>query len=280
MPIKGYLITGGIIAFWLVMTALFIRREVLPSLPALAQPSYEAYIKSSHKDQQVKMGVYFRGERIGASETEITTKKNADTKIYNHTAINLPSFMAIMFAANRPAKKTGPDKNLPPGPAPDAAQITFQGQSTVDAKYKLKHFEFQAKSPLMNYNIFGLVEDDRIKVSINDGIKNSVSYLPYDANSTVSDGLSPFVAMPNLTVGKEWAINYINPFGGSLQTLKARVESRTQVEWQGQMHDVYEVTLSQPGGAKSALNYTAYIAPDGRILRQDILMPGLYLLRE
>lgn len=277
---KGYLISAGIIVFWLVMTGLFIRREILPSLPALAQPSYEAYLKSLGDNQTIKMGIYFRSERIGSSQTDIQPLENNETKVKNLTTINLPSMMEIMFTTNRRAKKTGPQDTPKKTPKSDTAKMVFSGYSLVDSKYKLKAFSFSAQSPFLNYNISGQVKDNLMEFIMSDGVKSSTNYLPYKSDSTVSDGLSPFVSMPYLTVGKEWSINYINPFGASMQTLKARVESRTQVEWQNQMHDVYEIVLSEPGTAKSPLNYTAYITPDGKILKQEILLPGLYLVRE
>ena len=277
---KGFLIPGAIIVFWLVMTGLFIRREILPSLPALAQPSYSSFIKSLDENKTIKMGIYFRNERIGSSQTDIEPLVNNETKVKNLTTISLPSMMEIMFTANRRTKKTAPQDTPKKTPKSDIAKMTFSGYSLVDAKYKLKSFSFSAQSPFLNYRIAGEVNNNTLEITMSDGAKSSTNYLPYKSNSTVSDGLSPFVSMPYLTVGKEWSINYINPFGASMQTLKARVESRTQVEWQNQMHDVYEVVLSEPGTAKSPLNYTAYITPDGKILKQEILLPGLYLLRE
>ena len=280
MPSKGYLISAGIIVFWLVMTGLFIRREILPSLPSLDQPSYEAYLKSQVENQSIKMGIYFKGERIGSSQTDIEPLVNNETKIRNLTTISLPSMMEIMLSTNRRTKKAAPPDTPRKNTKSDTAKMVFSGYSLVDAKYKLKSFSFSAQSPFLNYAISGQVKDDLMEITLSDGLKSSTNYLPYKGDSTVSDGLSPFVSMPYLTVGKEWSINYINPFGASMQTLKARVESRTQIEWQNQMNDVYEVVLSEPGTAKSPLNYTAYITPEGKILRQEILLPGLYLLRE
>ncbi|HLD35245.1 MAG TPA: hypothetical protein VJC37_00850 [Planctomycetota bacterium] len=277
---KGYLISAGIIVFWLVMTGLFIRREILPSLPSLDQPSYEAYLKSQVENQSIKMGIYFKGERIGSSQTDIEPLVNNETKIRNLTTISLPSMMEIMLSTNRRTKKAAPPDTPRKNTKSDTAKMVFSGYSLVDAKYKLKSFSFSAQSPFLNYAISGQVKDDLMEITLSDGLKSSTNYLPYKGDSTVSDGLSPFVSMPYLTVGKEWSINYINPFGASMQTLKARVESRTQIEWQNQMNDVYEVVLSEPGTAKSPLNYTAYITPEGKILRQEILLPGLYLLRE
>ena len=277
---KGYLISAGIIVFWLVMTGLFIRREILPSLPSLDQPSYEAYLKSQVENQSIKMGIYFKGERIGSSQTDIEPLVNNETKIRNLTTISLPSMMEIMLSTNRRTKKAAPPDTPRKNTKSDTAKMVFSGYSLVDAKYKLKSFSFSAQSPFLNYAISGQVKDDLMEITLSDGLKSSTNYLPYKGDSTVSDGLSPFVSMPYLTVGKEWSINYINPFGASMQTLKARVESRTQIEWQNQMNDVYEVVLSEPGTAKSPLNYTAYITPEGKILRQEILLSGLYLLRE
>ncbi|MBI5779497.1 MAG: hypothetical protein HZA49_08590 [Planctomycetes bacterium] len=276
---KGYLISAGIIVFWLIMTGLFIRREILPALPALSQPSYEAYLKSLGENKTVKMGIYFGGARIGSSQTDIQPIENNQTKITNSTDINLPGMMSALFDTKRRNKKKEAGK---PGNIPEAnvSKMTFSGYSLIDEKYKLKSFSFSAKGPFLNYNISGEVKGGLLGFTLYDGLKSSTSYLPYKDDSTVSDGLSPFVSMPHLTVGKEWSINCINPFGASMQTLKARVESRTQIEWQNRMVDVYEVVISDLGMAKSPLNYTAYITPDGQILKQEILLPGLYLMRE
>lgn len=276
---KGFLIPAAIIVFWLVMTGLFIRREILPSLPALSQPSYEAYLKSLGENKTVKMGIYFGGERIGSSQTDIQPAENNRTKIANSTDINLPGMMNVLFDNKRRNKKkdTGKPRNAP---EINASKMTFSGYSLIDEKYKLESFSFSAKGPFLNYNISGEVKGGLLEFTLYDGLKSSTSFLPYKSDSTVSDGLSPFVSMPHLTVGKEWSINYINPFGASMQALKARVESRTQVEWQNRMVDVYEVVISDLGVTKSPLNYTAYITPDGQILKQEIFLPGLYLMRE
>ena len=85
--------------------------------------------------------------------------------------------------------------------------------------------------------------------------------------------------MPHLSVGKEWVINFVNPFTASMQTLRARVENLTKIDWKDKTYDVYEVILSNPKRSKQ-LKYTAYITPDGKILKQEILFPGLYLIRE
>ncbi|MDI6732489.1 MAG: hypothetical protein QME51_00380 [Planctomycetota bacterium] len=337
-----YLLPSVIVLFWLIMTTLFILREVLPSLPALTQPSYAAYLKKSDYEKEIKMGVYLMQERIGSSTTTITPMADKTTVISNFTTLKVLSFLKGLLTdtsdqhkrrAGRKQTSRGysvpaAPKDEPPAPQGEARQrrrhrreadppsadklskvdvgangatvsppmdikgtnllavseanlsIELSGRSVIDENYRLKEFHFTVKSPILNYIIEGKVEDNLLKFTISDGKKTTSQILPYVPTSTLSDGLSPFISMPHLSVGKEWAINSINPFGGCMQTLKAKVENLTTIEWKGENHDVYEVILSDPSLPKHSLNYTAYITPDGRILKQEILMPGFYIIRE
>lgn len=255
------------------MTVLFIRKEVIPSLPSLVQPSYEAYLKSPDYDKNIKMAIYFRGQSIGFSHTIINLLGNNYTSIDNTTKINLPMFFGNLFESNA---NTGKSEDIK-----DSSGIAMEltGESIIDDNYKLKSFNFSANSPFLNYTISGEVKNDLLEFTTYDGIKHFNSRMPYKSTSTVSDGLSPFISMPHLAVGKEWVINFINPFTASIETLQARVENLTKIDWKNKTYDVYEVILSNPKMRKQ-VNYTAYITPDGKILKQEILFPGLYLIRE
>lgn len=270
---RGYIISSIIIIFWVVMTVLFIRKEVIPSLPSLVQPSYEAYLKSPDYDKNIRMNIYFRGQSIGFSHTIINPLENNQISIDNITKINLPMFFGNLFESGF---NSGKEENKK-----DSSGIAMEliGKSIIDNNYKLKSFNFSAKSPFLNYTIFGEVKNDLLEFTTYDGVKHYNSRLPYQSTSTVSDGLSPFISMPHLSVGKEWVINFVNPFTASMQTLQARVENLTKIDWKDKTYDVYEVILSNPKMRKQ-VNYTAYITPDGKILKQEILFPGLYLIRE
>jgi hypothetical protein len=270
---RGYLVPFFIIVFWVVMTILFIRKEVIPSLPSLVQPSYEAYLKTSDYDKDIKMNIFFRGQSIGFSHTIINPLKDNYTSIDNTTKISLPVFLGNLFDSNFTADNTKDKK--------EATGITMEliGKSIIDSDYNLKSFDFSAKSPFLNYTISGEVKNGILDFTTYDGVRHLNNRLPYKSASTVSDGLSPFISMPHLSVGKEWVINFVNPFTASMQTLQARVENLTKIDWKDKMHDVYEVKLSNPKMHKQ-INYTAYITPDGKILKQEILFPGLYLIRE
>lgn len=257
------------------MTVLFIRKEVIPSLPSLVQPSYEAYLKSPDYDKDIMMNIYFRGQSIGFSHTVINLLENNQTSIDNITTINFPMIFGNLFD---PSSLSGADKKED---KKDSNGIAMEliGKSIIDDNYKLKSFNFSAKSPFLNYTISGEVKGDFLEFTTYDGVKHYNNRLPYKSTSTVSDGLSPFISMPHLAVGKEWVINFVNPFTASIETLQARVENLTKIDWKDKTYDAYEVILSNPKMPKQ-LKYTAYITPDGKILKQEILFPGLYLIRE
>lgn len=255
------------------MTVLFIRKEVIPSLPSLVQPSYESYLKSPDYDKNIRMGIYFRGQSIGFSHTIINPLGNNQTSIDNITKINFPLMFGNIFESNSASDKKEDKKDS------NSVAMEIVGKSIIDNNYKLKSFNFSAKSLFLNYTISGEVKNDLLEFTTYDGVKRFNSRLPYKSTSTVSDGLSPFISMPHLAVGKEWVINFVNPLTASMQTLKAKVENLTKIDWKNKTYDVYEVILSNPKRTKQ-LKYTAYITPDGKILKQEILFPGLYLIRE
>jgi hypothetical protein len=269
--LSKYLISVSIIVFWAVMTFLFVQKEIAQALPKLAQPSYEAYLKRPDYEKEVKMGIYFREQKIGTTSTTINQLENKFIQIINQTLIDLPHIFGRIFGMKLPGTN-----NM-------AMQIS--GETIIDHKYQLKTFNLAVKSPFLQYNISGEVKGSNLEFTILDGQKKVSQNLRYNPHSTISDGLSPFVSMPYLTVGKEWTIHFISPFSPSIQTLKAKVEGFTSIEWNGKIHNVYEVVLTDPKmsilASKSKYStYTAYITEDGKILKQEILLPGFYLIRE
>lgn len=242
-----------IVVFWLVMTGLFIQREIIPSLPQLTQPSYKALLKSPHYLEGSKMGIYFGGKKIGISTTSVTSLPDKSFRIDNKTVVSMP-----IQGFN--------------------AKLGITGYSII-RDYALESFQLSLNADIMKYEISGVVRDGMLELAISDGKSVRQERIPMNKDATLSDGLAPFISMPNLSVGKEWSINVINPLKLTVETAKARVENLTTMQWKGKDYDVYEVVIDYPG-QKMGIPPKAYITPEGRILKEEILFPGAYLLRE
>lgn len=210
-----------IVFFWLVMTGLFIQREIIPSLPQLTQPSYKTLLKSHHYLEGSKMGIYFGGKRIGSSTTTVATLQDKSFRIDNKTIISMP-----IGGFN--------------------ARLGITGYSIIK-DYALDSFQLSLNSDILKYDISGTVRNEMLELAISDGRTVRQERIPMNKEATLSDGLAPFISMPNLSVGKEWSINVINPIKLTVETAKARVENFTTMQWKGKDYDVYEVVIDYPG---------------------------------
>ncbi|MBI4711811.1 MAG: hypothetical protein HY762_00660 [Planctomycetes bacterium] len=245
----------GIVIFWLVMTSLFIRREIMPVIPQLSQPSYETVLSNPAYPAVSKFGIYYGSKKIGESVTTIAPQADKYYRITNDTDVRIP----VGFLMRDPIK--------------------MAGYTQVTPDYRLDSFRFAIKATVVQYEISGTVRGEWLDVTINTAGKRRTEHLPYNPKTTISDGLSPFISMPHLTVGKVWLINYINPFSLGVESLQARVENLTKITWPDNEYEVYEVIIDTPQGLVGG-QLRAYITPQGKILRQESFVQGIYLLNE
>jgi len=239
-----------VLGFWAVMSFLYLKQEVIPTLPTLTQPSYKTFLKNKSIFTKSQMGIYLSGEKIGSSTTNIENLKNGYYRMTNHTNVKLLSFLG-------------------------GTKVEMNGYSLINPRYQLDSFVFTVKSFLVNYQIKGKIEKDEMVVEIFDGRKTKTHRFKNIPEATLSNGFSPFLAMPHLTVGKEWTINMVNPLSGTMERMRAFVESQDTMEWKGQTYKVYEVVIDYKG-----FKPRAWITPEGWILKEELIMPGLYFIRE
>lgn len=244
------IISAVIITFWAIMSFLYLKSEVIPTLPALTPPSYEAFLKNKTMTSKSKMGIYMAGQKLGASVTTTVTLNDGSYQINNRTSLKLPHL-------------------------PVETKVEITGQSFINKYYQLDSFQLKVKSLLFNYEINGKVEGDELVVTVFDGRTTQTRRVSNPQNTTLSNGLSPFLNMPNLCVGKEWTISMLNPLSGNLELVRAFVESKDIIEWQNGSYEVYEVVLDYRG-----FKPRAWITPDGKILKEELVMSGLYFIRE
>jgi hypothetical protein len=239
-----------IITFWAVMTFIYIKNEVLPSLPAHSQPSYETLLKNKTVSSKSTMGIFFGGGRIGFTTTKIEPIDMGAYRISNITRIRLP--------------------HIPLG-----SDIDMKGHTIINAKYRLDSFAFKITSSVINYEVKGNVEGNDIAIEIFDGKETKTHKVKNIPEATLSNGFSPFLSMPNLTVGKEWTIHLFNPLSGEVEKARAFVEEKSVFELNDKTYDVYEVVIDYKGFKPRAL-----ITPDGVILKEELVIPGLYFIKE
>lgn len=92
------------------------------------------------------------------------------------------------------------------------------------------------------------------------------------ASRQIADSIRPFTTLTNLRVGQSWRLQMLDPIstvlnqGATAVPVVAKVETKEAIEHDGQSVECFLVVA---GRAK------AWVAPDGRVLRQEVDVPGL-----
>lgn len=100
--------------------------------------------------------------------------------------------------------------------------------------------------------------------------------LDAEATRALGDALRPFERLPNLEVGQAWRMELLNPLSGLIPGVRdagidvsgvlVRVTRKETIEWSGQQVEALRV---------EAPNSVGWVAPDGRVLRQEVDLPLL-----
>jgi hypothetical protein len=153
--------------------------------------------------------------------------------------------------------------------------------SRLDRAYHLRTVELSVDSSIMRARATGVVTRDSLHLTFRTADSFSEAVIPLTGKETFSNGLSPFINMPNLAVGKEWDIFMIDPLTMDTTRVRAKVESIEPLQWKGKAHDTFVVTILQPKKRfeKTRRMYRAWIDRNGLVLKEEI-GTGLVLERE
>lgn len=240
-----------IVAFWAVMMILLVLRDLVPQWTASQPPSYQTLLRHKLQPERYRMGVFWGDRLLGTSATTIEPELDGSYSLENDTALNTPF--------------------------PGLEDLTIVSRTRIGKDYELREFTTTLASGDLTGKLFGQVDGNRLHMEFRLGDNKMERDVPYVPGGTFSNGLSPFVQMPELSVGKEWTICAVNPMTGQVETGTARVIELEHIEWQGQTVDAWRVALAQ--GQQEA---TSWIDREGRILREEIqfMSSRLVLIRE
>ncbi len=245
----GILIPG----FWVIMMFLLVRRDLIPMWTASRPPSYKTLLERRLQAESYRMGVWWSGNKLGVSRTRIEPSHGDLTYgLENHTTLNTPF--------------------------PGLNDVEIRSQTRVGRDYQLRDFTSTLRTGELTGKVFAQVEGNWLRVEMRVNGEQAMTHrVPYDAGGTFSNGLSPFVQMPDLTVGKEWTIHSVNPLNGGTESGTARVVELETLAWEGEEVEVFRVVLTS-----ERAEATSWIDRTGRILKEEIpfLNSKLVMIRE
>src|SRR5262245_3393112 len=241
----------GICAFWMVMTAMLIERDVLPHWRLNHRPDFRAVVQAQEQPEPVRWAVMQGEDRIGTAVTE--WRKHSDGSAEFHGEIEL--------------------KELSGGPALPAlagpGALRWESSFHITRDGNLDHFDVQVfwgdTKPAMT--VQGRLDGDLMKLAFRSGGFLHEEQFYYEPHSLVMTSLAPIDKLPNLSVGQTWQHHVTNPvpmLGGS-ESVRCEVTSEQVITWRGE--PVPTLVVEQTYGPMRA---RCWVAHDGTVLRQEV----------
>ncbi len=240
----GRLAAAAIAVFWAAMMTALVRREVLPAWRQMGPVTYASLLRPTELARRSRMGIYFRGRRIGQAETYIQRTRDGGIDITSRMDISL---------AMLPLP-------LPAGPKP----VTMILAARVGKDNALRGFDLHVGAPI-HLELKGRVEDDRlILTSQLAGGPPAAHRLRFDPRTIMTSAASPFLGVRRLHVGKSWTIAALDPFSQQVRPVRLTVTARERMTVDGRPADVFVVETR-----RGAWRFKSWITADGEVVRQD-----------
>lgn len=250
----------GIVAASLMIlaNAAIICRDVLPDWYAGDPPPSEAVALGAGEERRVQVGIYDEdGHTIGKSWTRSRRTGVGDLVTVLTTTVLQPIQLPGSIRTPRVRVET---------------QVTYRhGSPNVDE---------------LDFKMYGL----GVPISLNAeamptgefpftwqvGAERGKLILDSTAPAALGDVIRPFDRLPNLYVGRSWKLKLLDPIahllpnaeaaGLALEPVLIQVTARQTITHEGGPVEAFVV---EGGGA------TAWVADDGRVLRQEVNLPLL-----
>ena len=234
----------GITVFWAAMMGSLVNRELMPTWTSRGAVGYGSLLSPNEVSRQSRMGVYFRGLRIGSVDTLV--RRTADQ------GVELISQMVISLA----------DLNLPL--LAELRRVHTSLHARVGADQRLRTFEFIVREP-MRVIIKGRVAGDRLKVTTQfPGAPATEREERFDPRVIMANEFSPFLGVHHLHVGKQWQLATFNPLTREMARVTVTVTAKETRTIAGEPQDVFVLTSEYAG-----VRVKSWVTAQGEVLRQE-----------
>ncbi len=244
----------ALLACMLSANAALFLRDVLPALTAGAPPTPVPYALKVGHEQWVQTAIYHEEDGlIGRSWTRVWRGDQLST-------LESTTFLSGL--------------RLPTIEVP-AVRINFLLMyQNSDATQRVDELHMDITGLPFDVGLDGELVADQFPCVWKAGPHEGQFILDGDATRALGDAIRPFSRLPGLEVGQSWRLQLMNPFSKIIPGLRAdnigfdsivvRVSRRETIEHAGRDVEALRV---------EAHNITAWVAPDGRVLRQTVDLP-------
>ncbi|MDI6704383.1 MAG: transglutaminase-like domain-containing protein [bacterium] len=236
-----------IIGFWIIiMTLLFIKEGVIPVKSRTLD--YKEFLLKEIPYGEEWMGIYFDKKKIGYAQTSINP----------HSRGFIISNRARLFLSM----------------LSQDIEVDIDGYSIIDKEYKLRSFSFNLLSSFHKMRIKGVRKEDRLFLSIRTGGEEIKRCIPFQEDCFLEDLITPFRRFPQLSYGKEYTVNIIDPLSLSTGTATLRVIKRERITFKDEVKDVMVVEVDYKD-----ISIKSWVTDEGEVLRCETPL-GLIMVKE
>lgn len=247
--------------FMILANAAIIWRDILPDWVAGDPPPSPAQLLGPGEEQRVQVGIYRHGtgRQVGTSWTR--SRRTGDAGLV----------MVITHTKLEPI--TLPGGIVTPQVLVET-ELTFRPDEA-----RVDELDFQMKGLGMPIALHGeAMPTGEFPFRWQVGARRGEIALDSRAPAALGDVIRPFQRLPNLYVGRSWRLELLDPLKHllpqiqaddvNLQSVLIRVTGRERIEHRGVELEAFVVEV-EDGSA------TAWVAPSGVVLRQEINVPFL-----
>jgi len=218
------------------MIALYCRIQE-EKQPPVHSAAWREKVFDQIEQKTVKMGIFEKKRRIGQTIISIE-RSGSEAKVASVTELDLP--------------------------------LQISTRLTI---HKIKGLtDFRCEMQKGSFKLFALSEqtEDGLALIMTDGNGNRISRIAVGDGMGLSNGFSPFIAMPPLVVGARWPINYYNPLTGGVGEGEAEVLEKVRHPWKDGFVNAYRVRFHAKFLKVTVMEADIIVTPEGDVLEEEI----------
>jgi len=242
-----YLLGAGIVAFWLVMVALLIRKTHFHEVDQVAGTPIQAELESVERFQHDWMEIYLKGKKVGFSETKVSPL-GGDQLIQEKMVLAL---------------------NLMGQPS----VVRMTTRAVVDKGFLLKRFRLVIDSGVVRFRVSGKVEENRMVVEVGEGDRKRDHLIPLAGPLTIGAGLPGFFKGCALGIGDAFRFTFFDPSILSHKEMLIKVTGKTVISVDGREYPAFRLETEVWGQT-----LVFWLDEEGVLLKEEGFM-GLTLVR-
>lgn len=237
-----------VIAFWGLMTGLFVQKHYLFNRPSY-EPEGRAFLEPEYS-----MGIYYGQERIGDFQFQCYPWTDVAERGYRQT-----SSLHLNY--------------------PQVGEAHITGESFTDEELVLRKFEYYLNCRLtmlekQEGRIQGRVEKGKLRLRLTWGSFSRSFELPAPGNISLYDPITPWIVGEKFHLGKEYTVEVLNRFTRRPQVARVRVLRKKAIPFEGREVPGYEVeTIVEDFTSRF------WVGRDGKVYRMESPL-GFSLVRE